>query len=104
MDVLLLAAKNKKTLQEHKMLKDKLQAVYGVHDHLYQKTCTKKMDVELQADLSTEFNIDVIIQDKKQFKYYTGLTPKPFLGFYSFLFLMVKLPQYSFHLTGKEKL
>lgn len=104
MDVLLLAAENKKTLQEHKMLKDKLHAVYGGHDHLYQKTCTKKMDVELQADLSTEFNIDVIIQDKKQFKYYTGLTPKPFLGVYSFLFLMVKLPQYSFHLTGKEKL
>lgn len=43
------------------------------------------LDVKLQADLSTEFNIDVIIQDKKQFKYYTGLTPEQFLGVHAFL-------------------
>lgn len=79
MDVLLLAAENKKTLREHKILKDELQAVHGAYDQLYQK-----MDVKLQADLLTEFNIDVIIQDKKQFKYYTGLTPEQFLGVYAF--------------------
>lgn len=55
MDVLLLAAENKKTLQEHNILKDELQALYGAYDQLYQKTCTKKMNVKLQADLSTYF-------------------------------------------------
>lgn len=32
----------------------------------FTKRPTQKMDVKLQADLSTEFNIDVIIQDKKE--------------------------------------
>lgn len=53
----LLAAENKKTLQE-------LQSLYVAYDQLYQKTYTKKMGVKLQAHLSTKFNVDVIIQDK----------------------------------------
>lgn len=42
------------------------------------------MDVKLQADLSTEFIVDVINQDKKQFKNYTGLTLEQFLAVYAF--------------------
>lgn len=42
MDVLLLAAENKKTLQERKILKDELQSLYGAYDELYQKTYTKR--------------------------------------------------------------
>lgn len=76
MDVLLMAEENMKTIEEHAILKDKLQAVYGVYDQLYQKSYTIKIDVKLQADFSTEFNIDVIIQDEKQLKYYTGLAPE----------------------------
>lgn len=60
----LQAAENKKTLQEHKLLKEELQSLYVAYDQLYQKTYTKKMGVKLQAHLSTKFNVDVIIQDK----------------------------------------
>ncbi|XP_061177647.1 uncharacterized protein LOC133186406 isoform X2 [Saccostrea echinata] len=85
MDVLLLAAENKKFLEENKSLNGKLQAVYGAYDQLHRKTYTEKRNVKLQAELSQEFNVDVIIHDAKQFKYYTGLTPDQFLGVYVFL-------------------
>lgn len=42
------------------------------------------MNVKLQADLSTEVIVDVINQDKKQFKNYTGLTLKQFHAVYAF--------------------
>lgn len=42
MHVLLLAAENKTTLQEHKILKDELQFLYGSYEQLYRKTYTKR--------------------------------------------------------------
>lgn len=41
MDVLLQAAENKTTLQEHKLLKDELPFLYGSYEQLYRKTYTK---------------------------------------------------------------
>lgn len=42
MDVLLQAAENKTTLQEHKFLKDELPFLYGSYEQLYRKTYTKR--------------------------------------------------------------
>lgn len=42
MDVLLQAAENKTTLQEHKLLKDELPFLYGSYEQLYRNTYTKR--------------------------------------------------------------
>lgn len=42
MDVLLPAAENKTTLQEHNILKDEFQSLYGSYHQLYRTYYTKR--------------------------------------------------------------
>lgn len=71
MDVLVLAVENQKMYDENKSLKVDLQTLSGAYNEIYQKSRRKMRDSEVQVNISLNFDVDVIAQNVKQFKYYT---------------------------------
>lgn len=85
MDVLVLAAENQKVSDKNKRLKGDLQTLSGAYNETYQKSRRKMRDSEVQVNISVNFDVNVIAQNVKQFKYYTAFVPDQFKQPYRFL-------------------
>jgi hypothetical protein len=85
MDVLVMAAENRKVSSENEKLQGDLQTLSRAYDEIYQKSKRKKRDSQVQVNMCNNFDVDVIAQNVKQFKYYTAFAPDQFEGLFKFL-------------------
>lgn len=90
MDLLDWAPENQQVSSENKKLQNghkKLQNGHPACDKMYQQSKRKKRncDVPVNTSTCTNFDVDIIAKNVKQFKYYTAIVPDQYEGILRFL-------------------
>ncbi|KAL5019696.1 hypothetical protein ScPMuIL_002588 [Solemya velum] len=97
MEILHLAIENKDLQQQTKEYQQQIQTMSLAYNDFHNKVHKNNKDEQTQVNIGSDFQVENVKQDDKEFKYYTGFTPDQFRAIYKFMVpseseIPIKLP------------